>query len=96
VCALDIDLERVVLSEFAAISDVIKIYVEIYLSEVIFTVFIGNNSYDDQIMDLLLSKELQVLARFPTVPISFHYLPFGSEFKTRYFVSGEGKLIFHA
>lgn len=91
---LRVKIEQAVLNEFAAIPEVIRIYVEQYRSEYIFKIFTSPDHYDDELMNKLLDNELDILDRFPSQLLTFHYLPHPHNISLIDIVSEEGNLIF--
>ncbi len=87
-------VEQAVVAEYAAIPEVALIYSDRYLDEHVFTLYITGDQYDDAVMDLLLDREIGLLKRFASKPLTFHYLPYTSSSTRREMIRETAKLIF--
>ena len=90
----DLVLEQAIVSEFGVLSDVAMIYIEKFRSEFIFKIFVRADSYNDELMDLLLEREFDLLEQYSDLLMTFHYLPHTMAASAKGFVSETAKLIF--
>lgn len=68
-------LEYYLAQEFSDIEEVDSIYVDGVQDEVIVTVLLSNQKYDDSLMDALLDRELNILCKFQDLVPDFRYVP---------------------
>jgi hypothetical protein len=90
----NVALEEDVVKEFSSIPEVKSIIAEISSIETIFIVFISSSIYDDDLMDSLLTKEIEILERFAKNTFSFRYLPFVSQDFRNNQLSSRAKILF--
>jgi hypothetical protein len=88
-------VETATREKFAQVAAVNAIYQDELDDEIVIWVFIGNEKYDDALMDTLLSLEESVLDAFPDARISFSYVPSILCNEPREVVGSTARLIFN-
>jgi hypothetical protein len=60
---------------FSNIKEIDSIYWERNKNEMILTVFLSNPEYDDELMDILLERELEIREKWRDLGLDFRYIP---------------------
>lgn len=68
-------VEFALIQGFRSVTKVAAIYVGKYLDEKLVYVMVDMDSYDLELMEALLDREYEIKSRFPSVALSFSYLP---------------------
>jgi len=76
-----------VINDFKTIHEVKEIYTQYYRSEKIFIIFIASAKYNDELMNTLLDKEINILDKYPNRSLSFKYIPFISFDESKVYIS---------
>lgn len=71
----DIDFEILLVAEYRAIPEVESIFIDEYLDEKIINIFLSINKYDDDLMELLISRELRISNFSPDIVATYNYIP---------------------
>lgn len=85
------EIQLVVVGKFAPIEAVAAVYFDWKLEALSFKILLDRDRYDNQLMDELLDREIEVLESFPEKVFDFSYLPTGSK---EYFVSPQSRLVY--
>ncbi|MGB6837934.1 MAG: hypothetical protein WBF66_09545 [Dehalococcoidia bacterium] len=68
-------VEFALIQRFQSVARVAAIYVGKYLDEKLVHVMVDMDSYDLELMEALFDREYEIKSRFPSVALSFSYLP---------------------
>ena len=69
------ELELHVIRQYLLVPQVMRIYTDEYQQRKRFLIFTSNNTYDDSLMEFLLSIEHSIRLAFTSIPASFEYIP---------------------
>lgn len=89
-----IEVELDVVREFVAVNEVSNIYSSELFNEREYTIFYKSDSYNRDLMDLLLDKEIKIIRQHPDLSLSFHYIPQNDLISAIGIVSKDAILIF--
>lgn len=87
------ELELDVIRQYLLVPQVMLIYTDEYQERKRFLIFTSNNTYDDSMMDILLSIEHSIRLAFTSIPASFEYIPHLADV-TNEIVPQDAKLIY--
>ncbi len=87
-------IEQEAIREFGPIPEVCLIYSDHFRSEYVLSVLLHGDKYNDALMDILLDRELRLMNRFASRPITLQYLPYVPSPSRNGLVRETAKLIF--
>jgi hypothetical protein len=87
-------LNEKVVGVYSSIPEVKSVVTEYYLAEKIFIIFTSSSVYVDELMDNLITKEIELLNEFPEETFSFRYIPYISDNLFKSQLSDKAKILF--
>ncbi len=87
-------LEQAVRELFSSIPQVVRIYQDEQGDEILFWIFTNNEKYDDELMELLISREEALMDTHPQADIWIRYIPLVLCDNPREVVGDTARLIF--